>query len=244
MRSKYRRRASPPPPRGSRRTSQALVGLVLVVLGAALALSAERLVTNTPGPGTKATATPSAPPTVASSPPASAEAAASTAPTPSPSPAAPVLEAEMPHAVNGTTLTIESTTNATSLGGDPSSRALSAAMTSLGKKPGDLEIAEAYDASGSLALTILGFRVAGVDPVKLRSVVLDVWLSINAPGVTSSSVNLSGTSSTKVSYGDGGPNEFVFVHADSLFVVVTADPCSERCRGDGGSLAITVRGVT
>jgi hypothetical protein len=58
-------------------------------------------------------------------------------------------EAEMPHAVNGTTLTTDSTTNATSLGGDPSSRALSAAVTSLGKKPGDLEIAEAYDASGA-----------------------------------------------------------------------------------------------
>jgi hypothetical protein len=55
----------------------------------------------------------------------------------------------MPHAVNGTTLTTDSTTNATSLGGDPSSRALSAAVTSLGKKPGDLEIAEAYDASGA-----------------------------------------------------------------------------------------------
>jgi len=129
----------------------------------------------------------------------------------------------MPHAVNGTTLTVQSTTNATSLGGDPSSRALNAAVMSLGKKPGDLEIAEAYDASGSLALTILGFRVAGVDPTKLRSVVLEAWLSINTPGVTSSSVSLSGTSSTKVSYGDGGPNDFVFVHADSLFVVVTAD---------------------
>jgi hypothetical protein len=35
-------------------------------------------------------------------------------------------EAEMPHAVNGTTLTTDSTTNATSLGGDPSSRALRA----------------------------------------------------------------------------------------------------------------------
>lgn len=223
MRSKYRRRPPPPPPRGSPRMSQALVGLVLLVLGAALALSVERLVSNTPVPETQASAAPSAPPSVALSPPASAQAAASTAPSASPSPAAPVLEAEMPHSINGTTLTIQSATSAASLGSDSSSRALGAAMTSLGKKPGDLEIAEAYDASGALALTVLGFRVAGVDATKLRSVVLDAWLSTNTPGVTSSSVSLSGTASTKVDYGDGGPNDFVFVHGDSVFVVVTAD---------------------
>lgn len=223
MRSKYRRRPPPPPPRGSPRMSQALVGLVLLVLGAALALSVERLVSNTPVSETQATAAPSAPPSVASSPPASAQAAASTAPSALPSPAAPVLEAEMPHSINGTTLTIQSATNAASLGSDSSSRALGAAMTSLGKKPGDLEIAEAFDASGALALTVLGFRVAGVDATKLRSVVLDAWLSTNTPGVTSSSVSLSGTASTKVDYGDGGPNDFVFVHGDSVFVVVTAD---------------------
>lgn len=129
----------------------------------------------------------------------------------------------MPHAINGTILTIQSATNAASLGSGSSSRALGAAMTSLGKKPGDLEIAEAYDASGALALTVLGFRVEGVDATKLRSVVLDAWLSTNTPGVTSSSVSLSGTASTKVDYGDGGPNDFVFVHGDSVFVVVTAD---------------------
>src|SRR5450830_638688 len=123
MRSKYRRRPPPPPPRGSPRMSQVLVGLVLV-LGAALALSVERLVSNTPVPETQATAAPSAPPSVASSPPASAQAAASTAPSASPSPAATVLEAEMPHSINGTTLTIRSATNAASLGSDSSSRAL------------------------------------------------------------------------------------------------------------------------
>jgi hypothetical protein len=134
-----------------------------------------------------------------------------------------VLEAEMPHAVNGTTLTMESAKGATSLGGSPNSRALNAGVTSLGKKPGDLEIADAFDASGSLALSILGFRLPGIDPAKLRSVVLDAWLSVKSSGVTSSSVSLSGTPSTKVSYGDGGPDQYVFVYRDSVFLVVTAD---------------------
>ena len=129
----------------------------------------------------------------------------------------------MPHVINGTTLTIQSATNAASLGSDSSSRALSAAMASLGKKPGDLEIAEAYDPSGALALTVLGFRVAGVDAGKLRTVVLEAWLSTQTPGVTSSSVTLSGAPTTKVSYGDGGPSDFVLVHGDSTFVIVTSD---------------------
>jgi hypothetical protein len=232
MRSKYRRRSLPPPaprPRAVGLTSMIVVGLVLVALGATLALGIERLLPSASSTTAAAAASsaPSAaaatPPGAASSPAASVQAAASSAPSAAPSPAAPILEAQMPHVINGTALTVQSATNAASLGSDPSSRALSAAMTSLGKKPADLEIAEAYDPAGALALTVLGFRVAGVDPVRLRTVVLEAWLSTRTPGVTSSSVTLSGTSTTKVTYGDGGPTDFVLVHGDSTFVIVTSD---------------------
>ena len=232
MRSKYRRRTSPPPaprPRAVGLTSVIVVGVVLVALGATLALGIERLLPSGSGTAavTAASTAPSsaaaAPSGAASSPSASAQPAASSAPSAAPSPAAPVLEAQMPHVINGTTLTIQSATNPASLGTNSSSRALSAAMASLGKKPGDLEIAEAYDPAGALALTVLGFRLAGVDPVKLRTVVLEAWLSTRTPGVTSSSVTLSGTPTTKVTYGDGGPTDFVLVHGDSTFVVVTSD---------------------
>lgn len=232
MRSKYRRRSSPPPaprPRAVGLTSVIVVGLVLVALGATLALGIERLMPSASGTTalTAASTAPSAaaatPPGAASSPSASAEAAASSAPSAAPSPAAPILEAQMPHVINGTTLTIQSATNAASLGSDSSSRALSAAMASLGKKPGDLEIAEAYDPAGALALTVLGFRVAGVDPGRLRTVVLESWLSTRTPGVTSSSVTLSGMPATKVAYGDAGPSDFVLVRGDSTFVIVTSD---------------------
>lgn len=239
MRSKYRRRSSPPAaprPRAVGLTSMIVVGVVLIALGATLALGIERLLPSASGTtavtaaspassaaSTAPTAAASTPPGAASSPSASVQAAASSAPSAAPSPAAPILEAQMPHVINGTTLTIQSATNASSLGSDPSSRALSAAMTSLGKKPADLEIAEAYDPAEALALTVLGFRVAGVDPVKLRTVVLEAWLSTRTPGVTSSSVTLSGTPTTKVSYGDGGSSDFVLVHGDSTFVIVTSD---------------------
>ncbi len=216
IRSKYRSRPAPAaPPPGGRRTHQVLVGLALLVVGATLAVSTEWLVTNVSVPGSQASP--------GASPSGSAAAVASAAPSASSSPAAPVLEAEMPHAVNGTTLTTESATDATSLGNSPNNRALDAAVTSLGKQPTDLEVAEAYDASGSLALSVLGFRIAGIDPTRLRSLVLDDWLSAGTPGVATSSVSLSGTPSTQVSYGDGGPDEYVFVHSDSLFVVETSD---------------------
>lgn len=231
MRSKYRRRSSPPPaprPRAVGLTSVIVVGLVLVALGATLALGIERVLPSASGTAAVNASTPpsaaaSTPPGAPSSPSASAQAAASSAPSAAPSPAAPILEAEMPHVINGTTLTIQSATNAASLGSDSSTRALGAAIASLGKKPGDLEIAQAYDPAGALAVTVLGFRVAGVDPVKLRTVVLEAWLSTRAPGVTSSSVTLSGAPTTKVIYGDGGPTDFVLVHGDSTFVIVTSD---------------------
>ena len=230
MRSKVRPRvAPPPPPRRSAPWGMAVIGLLLVAAGAVAALAVERIVRNAPGPGTDtaaaATATfgPAASPLASTVVVASTPLAVSPSLAPSPSPAAPLLEAEMPRAVNGTTLTTESATNATSLGNAPNGRALGAAVTNLGKKPGDLEIADAFDQSGSLALSILGFRLPGTAAATLRSVVLDAWLTVTSPGITSTSVSLSGTPSTKVSYGDGGPDQYVFVHGDSVFIIVTSD---------------------
>jgi hypothetical protein len=196
-----------------------LAALVLLVAGAAVALSGAWIVSTTVRARTQA----SAPASPVGGVGAAASVVPSAAASAAPSPAAPVLEAEMPHAVHGTTLTVQSATDATSLGTTPSNRALDAAMTSLGKTPADLEVADAADASGALAISVLGFRVAGIDPAKLRTVVLDAWLSINTPGVTVSTVNLAGTPATMVTYGDSGPSEYVFVHGDSVLVVETTD---------------------
>ncbi len=141
----------------------------------------------------------------------------------SPSPAAPLLEAALPRSVNGTTLTVESVTGDTIFGGDPNSRALSAAIGTLGKAPSDLELADAYDESQTVDLTVLAFRLPGVDPGRLRPVVLAGWLSANLPGVTSSKVSLSGVDATRVSYGDEGVDAFVYIRGDTVFVIETAD---------------------
>lgn len=219
MRAKEPRRSPGPPPRPVRRTNAPLIAIsaiVLVVVGAVVVISLQHLGSGTPdsSPGPSAAA-------VASSA-ASAAPVASGAATPAASVAAPVLEGLMPRAVNGTTLTVQSAAGASALSSGPSGRALDAAVTTLGKKPTDLEVAVAYDATSALDVSVLAFRIAGEDPSKLLPAVLDGWLAANAPGVTTTTVNVAGTSTTEVSYGTG-PKDYVFVYKDAVFVVESAD---------------------
>ncbi len=220
------------PPRSDHRALQAVAALVVVVVAVFAAVTLQRLASpsaatgsGAPGASGSLVAAASAAPGLSASaaPGLAASAAPSSAASAAPSPAAPILEAEMPRSVDGVTLTVESATDATSLSSDPSGRALDAAMTSLGRKPSDLEIAIAYDAAGSLDLSVLGFRVAGVDPATLRPLVLDTWLAAGTPGVTTTTASLSGIAATKVSYGDGGPDAYLFVRGDSVFLVETSD---------------------
>jgi hypothetical protein len=138
-------------------------------------------------------------------------------------PVSPVLEARMPTSVDGSTLTVQSAVDATSLSGDPGSRALNAAVVNLGKQASDLEIAYAYDESGTLDLAILGFRVDGVAAADLQAAVLTAWLAADTPGVDRSTLTWSGTEVTVVSYGDEAADEYVVSLGDSVFVVETVD---------------------
>lgn len=142
---------------------------------------------------------------------------------PSDTPASAVLESLIPKTVNGTDLTVQSLTGAANIARVPSGRAMDAAVLSLGKQPSDLEIGYGYDASGTVDLTIIGFRISGISPEVLRPIVLRTWLANQGPGVTTTQVNLSGTPVTQVSYGDSGADEYLLAFKDSVFVVETAD---------------------
>jgi hypothetical protein len=142
---------------------------------------------------------------------------------PSDTPASAVPESLIPKTVNGTALTIRSITDAVNIANDPAGRAIDAAVLSLGKQPTDLEIGYGYDASGTVDLTIIGFRIPGISPNVLSPIVLRTWLANEGPGVTTSHVTLSGTAVTRVAYGDSGADEYLFVFKDSVFVVETAD---------------------
>ena len=129
----------------------------------------------------------------------------------------------MPTSINGVTLTVQSAVDATTHSGSPDGRALNAAIVHLGKQATDLEIAVAFDDAGALDLTILGFRTDGVAVADMRAAVLSAWLAADAPGVARSSLDWSGTNVTKVSYGDGGADEYVVTFGDSVFVLETSD---------------------
>jgi hypothetical protein len=189
-----------------RRTVGALAILVVIAIAAIVALSVGL------GGAPSGSATPS-----------SDTSAGASAAVPSGTPASAVLQSMIPQTVNGTTLTVRSITDAVNIANDPPGRAIDAAVLSLGKQPTDLEIGYGDDASGTVDLTIIGFRISGISPDKLRPIVLQTWLANQAPGVTTTQVNLSGTPATQVSYGDSGADEYLFVFRDSVFVVETAD---------------------
>jgi hypothetical protein len=172
------------------------------------------------GPAPSATSAPSAAPTDDTA------AVPSDAPTDSVAPVAPVspvLENRLPKTIAGVDLTVQSAVDATNLSNGPNGRALNATMVRLGKQPSDLEIALAFDQSGSLDLTIIGFRADGVASGEIRTAVMDAWLAAGTPGVVTSSVALSGAQATKLSYGDGGADEYVLTIDDSVFVLETSD---------------------
>ncbi|MBA2380517.1 MAG: hypothetical protein H0V73_00265 [Chloroflexi bacterium] len=151
---------------------------------------------------------------------------------PLPSAFAPELEALLPTSIGdaGSTaspgvipLTIQSASATDVFGDDPSSRALAARIRALGSSLDQLQIAQAFDESGSIDLSIVAFRLPKADQAKLRAAVIETWLSAGADGVTKSSVTLSGKSLTKIDYGDGSTIEYVYGKDDVVIVIDTSD---------------------
>lgn len=139
------------------------------------------------------------------------------------SPVAPELEALMPRLVSGTTLVVQSATGDQVLGTDAASKALVSALNSFGKKPTDLQIAQAYDAASQLDLTVLGFRVPGVSAATFKPAVLQTWLLSGATGVTTKETTVSGVQVTEVSYGGATSVSYVALRKDAVIVVQSGD---------------------
>jgi hypothetical protein len=139
----------------------------------------------------------------------------------------PALEALLPKTVGGVTLSRQSTLGTTSLsGGDPSSQALIASLTTLGKTPADMQIAAAYDDTSATDLQLFAFKVTGVKGSTLGQAIVDSYLAAGASGMTTAKVTISGKAVTHVMYGDGGADDYVYVHGDVVFDVATGDPAS------------------
>ncbi len=144
-------------------------------------------------------------------------------PASSPSHVVPDLEALLPHTVNGTPFSSQSLTGTDALGTDAASVALAASIKGFGKVPADFQVAETYDASGTVALTVIGFQVVGIDGIRVRQAILASWLAAAASGMTTTPTTIAGKALIKVDYGDGGPLDYVYVHGQTVFDVSTAD---------------------
>jgi hypothetical protein len=95
-------------------------------------------------------------PSVAAIEPTSSEDAGAS-PSDVPSHVAPDLEAMLPKTIAGTTMASQSTSGTTALGDDQSSQSLVASLQKLGKKPSDLQIAEAYDPDQNVDAEVIAF---------------------------------------------------------------------------------------
>jgi hypothetical protein len=142
---------------------------------------------------------------------------------PAASSVAPELEAKLPKTAGGTPLTVQSASADTIFGTDPNSRALSARIRAMGAQLSDLQIAQAYDDTGTIDLSIIGFRLPGKDGAALRAAVIETWLSADVAGVTKSEVTLGGKKVTKIDYGDEGTTEYVYGGSDYVIVIDTSD---------------------
>jgi hypothetical protein len=152
---------------------------------------------------------------------------------PSGSPFAPELEALLPRSITDTTstgspaapvsLSILSASASEVFGEDPSSRALAARIRALGSTFEQLQIAQAFDDTGAIDLSIIAFRLPKADLAKLRAAILETWLSADAEGVKTTSVTLGGKSLTKVDYGDGRTIEYVYAVDEAVIVIDTSD---------------------
>jgi hypothetical protein len=109
-------------------------------------------------------------------------------------------------------------------GEDPSTRALAARVRALGSTFEQLQVAQAYDESGTIEdVSIIAFRLPKADTAKLRAAILETFLSAGADGVTTSTVTLAGKTLTKVDYGDDRTNEYVYTAVDAVIVIDTSD---------------------
>ena len=151
--------------------------------------------------------------------------AASTAPSPTstPSHAVPDLEAVLPHTVSGTPFTSQSLTGTDAIGTDPASVALAASIKGFGKTVADFQVAESYDATGTVAVTIIGFRLTGIQGVPLRQAIIASWMAAAGSGITTTPASVGGKAVIKVDYGDGGPLDYVYVQGTTVLDVSTAD---------------------
>jgi hypothetical protein len=135
------------------------------------------------------------------------------------------LEARLPNAINGVTLTKYSWKGADFFAADnASSQHLQDLLNALGKAPADLSIAFASDPTGRLGVTVGAFKVTGADGNALLAEFLNAARR-DAPSVTFTQASVGGRNVTQIT----DPTDmakatvYAFTAGDVLFDVQSTD---------------------
>jgi hypothetical protein len=134
----------------------------------------------------------------------------------------PDLEALLPPAVNGSPMTFDSLKGDGYLVGDDWSTSVTGFLTSVGKTPADLQVAEANDPDGALDLVVTVFRVPGVDGTALRDALIKAYRG-DFPTLKTSDVTLGGKTVTKGDFGADASGSFFFVKGELVYDISTSD---------------------
>jgi hypothetical protein len=135
----------------------------------------------------------------------------------------PDLEALLPTEVDGTKLVVQSFTGTDVLVDDAWGTSVTQFLTSIGKTPADLQAARAEDPDGVIDLdSIWAFRLAGVEPEKLRDAIVNGW-RVDFPDLTTSNATLEGKDVMKGSFGEDAIGSIWYIHDGVVFDIESYD---------------------
>ena len=135
---------------------------------------------------------------------------------------APDLEALLPTAINGTTLEIQSWTGDGILTDDAWSTSVTAFLTTQGKTPADLAVAQGYDPNQVLDGSVGVYRATGVAATALRDALVAAWKG-DYPDMTITQVTLGGKEVTKGGFGADTASSFLYIRDDVVFDIESTD---------------------
>ena len=135
---------------------------------------------------------------------------------------APELEALLPTELSGTPLEAQSWTGDVYLAGDDWGNSVTSFLTANGKTPGDLRAAQVADPAGALAGTMFAYKVAGLDPAKVRDALLAAWKG-DYPDIKVTTTTIGGKDITKGDFGVDADSSFLYIKDGVVYDIETSD---------------------
>ena len=132
------------------------------------------------------------------------------------------MEALLPTLVSGSTLQTQSWTGDTILGDDTFSTAMTKFLTDAGKKSQDMRVAQAYDPTQTLDVTVTAYRVPGVKAAAIRDALIAAW-KVDYPDLKVTTSTLAGKEVTKADFGQDAIASYLYVQDDVVFDIESGD---------------------